>query len=167
MAPPPLAATRLTNARRSAALPACCLTVLLLLALPCAGNAAGVYKWTDEQGRSHYGDKPPTENAVPVDVDDAPTPSAAQSTQQEEEQRLLKVMEEERTEKKAQRAEQEQMKEQRKANCDAATRQLQTIEGASFLWEPGSDPKNPKILSKAERDAETAQARKTVQEWCK
>lgn len=47
--------------------------LLLALALLPAIGTAEVYKWTDAQGRVHYGDQPPTPKAQPLDL---PPPQA-------------------------------------------------------------------------------------------
>jgi len=44
------------------------ITVLAIAALATAAQAAEVYKWTDKDGRVHYGDKPKAAPAEPVEL---------------------------------------------------------------------------------------------------
>ncbi len=44
---------------------ALCLFTLILL-LPALSSGAGLYKWTDNQGNIHYGDKPPAEARLQI-----------------------------------------------------------------------------------------------------
>lgn len=48
------------------------LTVTLLTALRCAAFAQEIYKWEDEKGVIHYGDKPGSPTAAPLEKDDIP-----------------------------------------------------------------------------------------------
>lgn len=140
---------------------------MLMLALPAVVVAGGVYKWVDEQGRTHYGDKPPAGQAQSVDIDAAPAAAADQPAQQFEEQAVLKAMEEDRAEKKEQRAEEDRVRAQRKASCDQATANLNHVRTAGYLYVPTADPKNPRILDKNEHQAEIARAEQAVKQWCK
>lgn len=74
----------------------------LMLAVAPTGHAE-VYKWVDEKGRVHYGDRPLGESAKKVDI--KPTPSdpanaASEARRREQRDRLLEAFEEERKEKK-------------------------------------------------------------------
>ena len=72
-------------------------TLLLFLLVPLA-NHAGVYKWIDDNGKVHYGDKPiTTQPSVEINVDDsAPAPSLHggldQLSREEKRERLLQSM---------------------------------------------------------------------------
>src|SRR5689334_23079425 len=44
---------------------------------------AQVYKWVDEQGRTHYGEKPPASKAAPVDLRDSTGGPARREVRQE------------------------------------------------------------------------------------
>jgi hypothetical protein len=58
------------------------------VALSAAPAWAQVYKWVDEQGRTHYGEKPPASKGAPVNLRDAtggPRPDAGQDDLQRQE----------------------------------------------------------------------------------
>ena len=48
------------------------LLVLMLFVLPCAGSAQEIYKWEDEKGVLHYGEKPAHPTAMPLEKDKVP-----------------------------------------------------------------------------------------------
>ena len=75
------------------------LTVFALAALATAAQAAEVYKWTDKDGRVHYGDKPKAQGAQEVELRNTtpvpltePTQTAATGAQQAECARLTKLL---------------------------------------------------------------------------
>lgn len=76
------------------------ITALAIAVLFTAAQAAEVYKWTDKDGRVHYGDKPKTQSAQPVELPNTtpvplsePTQTAASSAQQAECARLSRLYE--------------------------------------------------------------------------
>ena len=73
---------------------------LALLASPVLGQA--VYKWADEQGRIHYGDRPGHSNASSVGTraPPAPTLDTEAAERRVQQRRLLEAFVEERREQK-------------------------------------------------------------------
>lgn len=119
-APPPLA----MNALRTA--------FLLLLCLPAH---AEIYKWTDENGRLHFGDKPTGKKAEMLEAPAAPaaaTPSASSpdaAAARERQRRLLEVMQAERdARERAQRKEQAE-KAEKDRQCRRVAKTLKNSEG--------------------------------------
>lgn len=140
----------------------------LMLALPLSAlQAAEIYKWVDGHGRIQYGDQPPSIDVPALQMDTAPPPDANAGEKQESQQRLLEILTEERKEK-AQNAEQTRKEEkQRQENCGRAQRNLQRLREAGFIYEPTSDPYNPRILTEAERGEITRSAEFDVKKWCR
>jgi hypothetical protein len=110
-----------------------------LCALVCAacGAAAaqGVYKWTDERGQVHYGDKPPAgASAQPVEV--APSPPAPVKSPYEDVIRQQQLQEAtEAKEKLRRRREQARAEERKRAEekrdrekCLSYTRRLDDVQ---------------------------------------
>ncbi|MEH6357652.1 MAG: DUF4124 domain-containing protein [Pseudomonadales bacterium] len=57
---------------------------VLLLFLICTVTVAGIYKWTDESGRVHYGDEPPEEaDAKSVTIPEGPSQEDIERAKQE------------------------------------------------------------------------------------
>lgn len=140
------------------------IVVLLVVGTPVW--AAGVYKWVDEQGRVHYGDKPQGGQAESVDVKSEPGTSSAPAVDLDQtRQRLLQAYEEERLEREQKRAEAAKEAERRKQNCARAKDELRNLETASYLYD--FDEKGERvILNDAEHARALARARADVKEWC-
>jgi len=92
--------------------------VTLALAAQGAG-AEGVYKWTDAQGRVHFGDRPPGEASTtaiaPLAPPAAPAPTDAERAVRQ--QRLLDMYRDERLEKEEREAKQKAEDEERRRRC--------------------------------------------------
>jgi hypothetical protein len=140
---------------------------LLILSLPQPlPSAAEIYKWTDENGKVHYGDQPDGENAVQVHVSKEPVRDGALEQRMENQQQLLDVFDEERQRNKQSVLEQKAALEKRQFNCQTAKKNLEAMVNSSRVYEKTGDPYNPKILSDEEREAATSRARKDVAAWC-
>lgn len=139
--------------------------LLLLLALPVK---AQVYKWVDEQGRVHYGDKPHGIEAQSVPVRPAPTtgPSAEPPQDRDEAQRrLLHDLEQDRLEREEARERKTQEQARRERNCALARDRLRRLESAGLLYDLDAQG-DRRVLGDAERLAAEEQARRAVQQWC-
>lgn len=127
---------------------------------------AEIYKWVDENGRTHYGDKPQTQDAETVQIKNGPVADPNLDARKDKRQRLLDIYQEERNEKKQQKAQKLQEKKKRQANCSKAKKELTEIRNSSFLYEETDDPLNPRVYSKEERNQEIAKAQSSVDYWC-
>jgi hypothetical protein len=136
-----------------------CLVLLLALASPVAW--AQVYKWVDENGRVHYGEKPPPgakSSAVKPPIA-APGSSARSPDVQSQEldfrDRQMK--------RNADEARQAQDAANRAAICSNAKERLELAERAAlFRMEKGERV----FLSDAEQKAETENRRAAVTRYC-
>lgn len=143
------------------------LYAFLSLLLLDAAAAAGVYKWTDETGQVHYGDNPPAEDAVPLEIHGHPGPDPELIKRQQKRRRLLDVLDEDRQRRREQEKAQQREREEMDRRCARARRNLKATLNASYLYEKTGDPYNPRILSQEERRVETDLARKQVEIWCR
>ena len=141
----------------------CCVVVFMF---SCIAHAE-IYKWVDEHGNTHYGDKPSSADAEQVPISKPASGNPNQASRAEKQRRLLKLYEEERTEKKQQQAQQEKDKLLQQQNCAKAKKNLAAINRASFLYKKSEDPKNPYVYSDEERQKITEKAQKAVDQWCK
>ena len=142
------------------------LTLLILLAQPASLPATDIYKWIDENGNVHYGDKPADNHAEQVYVTKVPISDDDLKQRITRQQRLLDVLEEERQKHKQSQGDQKAALEQRQSNCQAARKNLEIILASSYLYVETDDPYNPKVLSEEDRDSATTKAHKEVTEWC-
>ncbi len=149
----------------------------LLLCLLAGPALAEMYKWADENGKTHYSDQPPpgatkTETikgpkptqstpTPPAAPPGAPTPRGAPDPEMEFRKRRVQAAElEAKQQKDAQAA------EEKKRNCDRATEQLKAYERGGRITRYG--PNGEQIfLNEQEIQSELVNARKTADSWCK
>ncbi|MCC7410915.1 MAG: DUF4124 domain-containing protein [Gammaproteobacteria bacterium] len=136
--------------------------------LPVLAAAGDIYKWTDEHGRVHYGDRPGADAAQSVDVRPAapPSPSPDSSRRAVRRQRLLEVFAEERAERTAEARAERLQREQRRRNCELARRQLADYEHAAYIYDE-DDSGQRRILGDDEHAALLSRARDAVSAWCR
>ncbi|PHQ23924.1 DUF4124 domain-containing protein [Marinobacter guineae] len=107
------------------------LTLTLLLAVvPGVAMSASVYKWTDENGVTHFGDRQPTgAKAERVNVRSG-TSSDAAGKKQSPQERLqdMQDRQEGEAEKRQETAVEEARRKQREANCATARSNLDVID---------------------------------------
>jgi hypothetical protein len=141
------------------------ITSLCPLLQPIPVNAE-VYKWTDENGRVYYGDRPGNDDYKRIIIRQSGPMSKIEMERVQKRQRLLEVMEEERRERNQEQQDQREARDKRRAQCEMARQNLESVLTSSYLYEETDDPLNPKILSEQERNTATLSAEKAVSEWC-
>ena len=141
--------------------------MLLSLCLVQPPALAEVYKWTDADGRVHFGDRPPHGKAATVRLPTTATdtPAATPEERLEQQRRLLRAYDEERRQKRDARAQAQRDAEERQRRCAQARDDLRNREYASGLYRLGPDGQR-EFLSDAERAGAVAEARAAVQQWC-
>ncbi|WP_260523761.1 DUF4124 domain-containing protein [Marinobacter arenosus] len=97
---------------------------------------AGVYKWVDAQGRTHFGDRPPSEvKSKQVQIDAAPAqPDATARARQENIESFLDQKQQERSEQQALRAEAEQRAAKQAEQCQKLRARLKYMESLSGFY---------------------------------
>ncbi|RKZ49965.1 MAG: hypothetical protein DRQ48_04070 [Gammaproteobacteria bacterium] len=133
----------------------------------CVSNAnAEVYKWTDENGKVVYGDKPRSSDADKIKIKSAPVQDPVVQGRNERQNKLLNVMQQERDERNVLKKEEKGKKEEQMKICAEARKELQEIKDASFLYRPTDDPNNPEIITDEERKAEELKYKKYIKKYC-
>lgn len=131
------------------------------------GLAAGVYRWVDEQGKVHYGDRPPKKAAsTPIEIESAPVPAPDDDERRRKTRRLLDAMESERDRDKQEAAQARADKARQETNCRSARRRVELYQRANNISRRGPDGERT-YLSEKEREQALAQARSLVDRWCK
>ncbi len=148
-----------------------CLFALLSCLLAFSASAE-VYKWTDAEGRVHFGDKPPDQNAESVTIrgrakDDAETdqPEVTQDERAAKQRRLLNAFEEERRINREHKEEARKEKLKRQQNCAEARGELENLLTHNRIYEFDKNG-NRVFLDGDGRDRVIAEARKDVEYWC-
>jgi len=140
--------------------------VLLAIAAS-AAVSEGIYKWTDAQGRVHFGDRPPGDGAPTAIASPAAQPEAApdEAERAERRQRLLDMYRDERLEKQERETKQKAEEEDRRRRCAFARDRLDRYERSARVYEPLPNGER-RYLSDTERDAEIFTTRNEVDRWC-
>lgn len=106
---------------------------VLLVAAPTISSAASVYKWTDENGVTHFGDRQPTgQKSESVSIR---TGKRSESNRQspQEQVKALEDQEAEQAERKEETAAEEARRKQREANCGTARSNLSILQRNSRI----------------------------------
>jgi len=133
--------------------------LMLLMGIPFQGSAE-VYKWVDEQGQTHYGEKPPSANANEVKIKDAPSADVSVLKRNEESDKLLRVYEEERNIKNEERQKAEEEERKQAEKCMIAGNELKDMQQEGVSYYDLDDKGERKFLS----DTELNQRIKKLQE---
>ncbi len=128
---------------------------------------AGVYKWTDETGQVHYGERPPE---TPADVSEVTVEGAPPSAANAEEHLLQYQREwgeamEEREKRKEEQARTKKKEEVRKKNCTSAKSRLSFYSRQHRIFHAGEDGER-EYVNDQQRAAEREQAQNLVNKWC-
>jgi hypothetical protein len=147
------------------------LQLLLLLALfvVTVSASAGVYRWVDENGRAHFGDRPPAdvEQSDEVVIKNKTSSSApANVDRKQAQQRLLEQFQRERNEKRERAQKEREEKKERQKRCTYAKSVLSEYLEHGVLYDRLPNQKR-RYLTDQERNAEIAKARQEVKRWCK
>ena len=147
---------------REKALKSLVLCLLAALGLP---TLAQVYKWVDDKGITHYGERPPTgANARQMAKEPAsPAPAAAAQPTWQEQERAFRQRRVEAAQAEARTREQEQANRQA---CNQARDQLRQYKAAGALYHLDAQGERA-ILSDAERQAATSRLEQLVAQNCR
>ena len=140
--------------------------LVLLLAALTPAQAADVYKWVDEQGRTHYGDRPADESALSVDVE-SENPDADPVLQERRSKRdkLLEQFADERRQEAEKAEKLAAEKAERERKCASARDKLWQYEHSPYLYELDNEGER-RILNDAERAAEENKVRRFLEKNC-
>ena len=146
-------------------------SLIFLLMLPLMTQAA-VYKWIDDEGNVHYGDRPTaSEPSVEMEVDDIvtiPTFGGRNDSMSREEkrERLLQAMEEDRLEKKQQREQNQALKQRNRKKCNLYRDRMRHYQRASGIYSLDEDG-NRVYMSDADRASATKNLQKKIDKYCR
>ncbi|SHF24970.1 protein of unknown function [Microbulbifer donghaiensis] len=133
--------------------------LLLSSAAACAGD---LYRWVDEDGKVHFGDRPPMEAEAeniegelrPVNTADAPAPQQTASRQQHNVDQEYE---------NRQRQRELRQKQQMTRACNSARRQLRMLQGrVAFIDANGKEIK----MTERERQQQAERLRREVARAC-
>lgn len=107
---------------------------ILLMLLPCLATAQGLYRWTDEQGRVHFSDRPREGDTATEEMQIKQQPLLGQDEAVQETydrlQRLRDAERQQQEEEGLRRAEVKRIRQQEMApRCAKAKRELKNLDG--------------------------------------
>jgi hypothetical protein len=148
---------------------------VLAVSMACANDDAfaEVFRWVDEQGRVHYGDRQPASSSTKSERVKVPAPKAAKSSalanneraRRLKQRRLLKSFEKDRHERTEKAAKAKADAAEKARFCSALHRRLAQAEQARYLFRRQGKGKNKgeeAILSHEDRAAYTAKLKRAV-----
>jgi len=138
----------------------------LLISVTCT---AEVYRWVDENGNTHFSDKPLDKNAKSVPIKQQPKPDGGNPTASPiaSPEKLLNAYSDRRELKKQQQAKQLQQERQiaaHKKKCANARKYLESTEGIRIYNTDANG--NQVYLSDAEIDASRAAMQSDINKYC-
>ena len=129
---------------------------------------AGIYQWTDQQGRVHFSDRPVDAGSKEIRVNSKPSssnPAESQAERQKIQQRMLDIYQEERLQKREVAEERKQAKKQKVVKCREARSRYDRLNNAGGIYNY-DDSGERRYLSEAERERYIAKVKNDVKHWC-
>jgi hypothetical protein len=143
--------------------------VILISIVFSQGLYAGVYKWTDEQGRVHFSDRPDSESSTEVKIQQAPSSGTSNGSSQHRQQKMRKMLdalEEERIEKRETEQKAKKEREKRKKKCRYAKDRYNSHNRASGIYSYQKDGQRS-YLSDDERKSHMKKLKADIERWCR
>ena len=143
---------------------------ILLLLMACLGPVTGyaateIYKWVDENGQTHYSERPVDENASKIEIERPPETDSETLKRAEQREKMLRIYEEERLQKKQEDLKAQQKEEKRKQQCSQAKSRLERLSYDVPLYR--IDEKGERVyLSDEDRNSEKEYWQKQVNKLC-
>ena len=142
------------------------LLIAMLLFFSALVNA-GIYKWTDENGKVHYGDKPTASSAeLNISVEQSSNTTSGDETREERRQRISDSMTEDRLARDKKKTEDKQKKADKKRLCNQSKDRLKNYKRANRLYNLKKDG-NRNILSDESRKKAISDLEKEIRRNCR
>lgn len=128
-------------------------------------SVAEMYKWVDEEGRTHYTQSPPPGDIEASTIKPPPkiNPEHAQK-QLENRKNILDGIDKSRKDKKEEVVKQEQDKEKKAADCEKARKRLASYQRPRIMVKDADG--NPSRLDEKQRMAEQKKSRELIEKLC-
>ncbi|VAW68163.1 hypothetical protein MNBD_GAMMA10-2249 [hydrothermal vent metagenome] len=142
------------------------LILVPILMLASFNLSAEIYKWVDEQGKTHYGDKP-VNNAQQMEVDiEIKGNINTGQTRENRRKNLIDAFEEDRLREKKEKQKRKEKKEKHERKCRSAKDRLRRYERARYLYDIDSSGSRI-VVPEAQRQKSTEALRQQVKKYCK
>lgn len=142
------------------------ISVLMLATLLSMAHAE-VYKWTDENGVVHYGDRPVNKtHAQQIEVQQQAVETQPTGSRADKRQKLLEAMEEDRLKKSEQRKKQQEKSKRDRKYCHRLKDHLRNMQRASRTYNLDKDG-NRVYQSEKSRSNSIARIKKQMKKYCR
>jgi hypothetical protein len=144
------------------------IVLIVLLSIGLEAQAGEIYKWMDENGKIHYGDRPTGESnrAREVKVSKTPAVDASVNRRNERTERLLEGYRQDREEKQEQRKALIAETVEREENCAIAKDSQFKYEHAASIYT--KEENGERVVLTDEQHAKTlTEAQSETEKWCK
>ena len=136
------------------------------MCMPFQGHAE-VYKWIDEQGQTHYEERPAGGDATAVKIQDIPKADTSLQKQNEERDKMLKIYEEERNIKNEEKRKADEENRKRAEQCLVAGNELKDLQQGGAMYYDLDDKGERRYLSDAEISKRINELEAQFNEHCK
>lgn len=143
----------------------------ILLMVVASSAQAEIYKWVDETGKTHYGDRPHgVKNAKKMDIverGENGTPAPDYSTQErlERQQKVLQSLQEDRLKREKEQADAKAKKQEQKEKCARLAAQIKHNEQVSVFYKISKTGERV-FYSDSEGDALRKKTKDAYKEHC-
>ena len=134
-------------------------------------SATTVYKWIDEDGQIHYGEKTKNDNAKEIEIKNRyigsgnSLPPSDEEEPIEKQKRYLKALDAENSSIAEEKRKKQENEDRQVSRCNASRDQLKRYQSSGALYD--LDEKGNRILlNKKQYDQAMQQARARVEKWC-
>ena len=127
---------------------------------------AEIYKWTDENGHIHYGDKPLVDSKE-MDIDISKQGHIkVNNTRKEKQRRLLETYSDDKQREDKERAKRKKQKKKLERSCVLSKDKMRRMQRASSLYNLDKEG-NRVTMSNEQREKSTARLREQIMKYCK
>ncbi len=143
------------------------LTMVLVLSLASAFAVADVYKWVDQEGKVHYGDRPPATgtDSHTMTLPAAPPRDTDHGQRSLTQQRLLEAFDAERAALEQAAAGSAAARHEARRRCEKASRELARFQRANIVYTT-DDGGERVYMSDDDRRQATAEITRWIAERC-
>ncbi len=148
------------------------LLLLIAISLLCTSTlsiAGKIYKWTDSEGKTHYGARPPAGQGQQIRIPKAPTyaakPAAKPGDSKDARKTLLDAFDKERKDKKEAAAKAKKIKATRDKGCSHARKAVANLKYGGRIYDI-SEQGERTYLEDDDIKKRLAAAQKTAEKWC-
>jgi Domain of unknown function (DUF4124) len=143
------------------------LLIVVFVFITGAKAQAEIYKWKDEKGKVHYGDKPVTSSEqMNINEESLTRKSISKSAREQRRNKLIETYDSERKEKKEQQAKAKKKKNKLNAQCGNAKDRLRRYKRASSLYDVDKDGNRTTLPDDVKQSA-IARLHKQIKKHCR